>query len=125
MPAQAPPVKEEKVGVWMDVADHPVSWLWMKEVLRRNPEEFFQMIGYNFDFFRRQYGAPDQVKNNGKKKTFFWTFEEQGLVWKIETGAHGTIFSVKTLLTPEEFVADKRIGSGMTRVLQSFLHFAA
>lgn len=102
-----------------DVIDHPAVALWMKDVMRKDPEGFLKLMGNNVDFFTRYFGKPTWRDPGEKGWTHGWSAYENSLQWLILTGKCGTIFRVRLPTSSEAYLADPKVGVGLVGFLSS------
>lgn len=105
----------------VDIGDHPVAWRWMIETARKDPEGFLRLTGPNISRFKEMYGDPQWT--NGEKKEWKegWGVHMHGLEWIILAGEHQTIYRIRVPVDGENYLADHRVGVGITSALGDIL----
>ena len=104
----------------IDIGDHAVAWRWMVETARKNPEGFLRLTGGNIHRLKELHGAPHWT-GDGKKWSCGWGVHMHGLDWVILAGDNQTIYRIRVPVDGETYLADRRVGTGITLALADIL----
>lgn len=104
----------------IDIGDHTIAWRWMVETARKDPEGYLRLTGGNIGRFRNMYGHPHWT-SDGKKWSCGWGAHMHGLDWIILAGDDQTIYRIRVPVDGENYLADSRVGAGISRGLADIL----